>query len=148
MRETAKIYFFLSLQLQGCRVCLPPADDRWSSSLSTTYLSVHPCLHLLLLVFCRFDLFFSYNVEMRSRSQKIRDDRSDLFIASVFHQSISQPVPLSLLFDSLSQSFCCSAFYSFCFQSVNISARLILSSALPAVSGYLVCFRLQKQAQF
>ncbi len=121
------------------------ADDRWSSSLSATYLSACPHLHLCHLLmeacFSLCDLTIRRWAWGHRRSEMI--GVTCLFSQSSINQSANQFRPL--LFDILSQSFYRLVFYRFGFQSVNICARLILSSSVPACSSCLVCSFLSAQ---
>ena len=77
------------------------------------------------------------------RSQKIRHDKGDLSCPSPpsINQPIGPPVSLSRspLLDILAQSFYHLVRYSFCSQSVNICARLILSSSVWPVVFVCTC---------
>lgn len=80
---------------------------------------------------------------MDLRSQKIRHDKGDLSCLSPpsINQPIGQPVSLSQspLLDILAKSFYHLVCYSFCSQSVNICARLILSSSVWPVVFVCTC---------
>lgn len=80
---------------------------------------------------------------MDLRSQKIRHDKGDLSCLSPpsINQPIGQPVSLSQspLLDILAKSFYHLVYYNFCSQSVNICARLILSSSVWPVVFVCTC---------
>lgn len=116
------------------------ADDRWSSSLSVTYLSLSlppPSLEGGLHFSPVIPFLSSWCTAFGWRSPTIRDDKGDPSSALVPHQSINQLLfyePPSPPVDIFSQWLFRTALYSFYFQAVGGGAVSILSSS---VSGLL-----------